>query len=169
MMIEKRELEDIRRHNKLRHMNKNKKGNHINRRQYNQLINRMKRNERKHMREKHPYREITHPVHHSMFNGANMFIQLRQSVQKRVKSSKKINQAKINKAKYSLKNASKMSIKKHNMRKLNNKKLRNKRMQLKNKKSISRKPHVLNHSESVKRGVAKIFKGFKIGKRRSAA
>lgn len=40
---------------------------------------------------------------------------------------------------------------------------------MKNKKSNSNKSRKLNHSESAKRGVAKIFKGFKLGKRRSAA
>jgi len=38
-----------------------------------------------------------------------------------------------------------------------------------NKSKLGKSKHKLNHNASVKRGVAKIFKGFKIGKRRSAA
>lgn len=47
--------------------------------------------------------------------------------------------------------------------------LKLKKSKFNNKSKLGKSKHKLNNSASVKRGVAKIFKGFKIGKRRSAA
>mmetsp|Transcript_45415 Transcript_45415/g.38252 ORF Transcript_45415/g.38252 Transcript_45415/m.38252 type:complete len:214 (+) Transcript_45415:293-934(+) len=146
-MIEMRELKDIKRHNRMRSQAKNKKANnkqhHLNKRQYNSLVNKLKRSETKKFN-KLQHQHKHHAVHlkHSMYNG--VFIQLRQRVQKRKRVNRKLNRG-------------------------NNRNTHFKSDKSKQSLSHSTLKHRLNSSPSVQRGVAKIFKGFKHGKRKSAA
>jgi len=95
-------------------------------------------------------------------------------VQKRVrlhngKKNSGHSRVKVDNAKKAILHAS-QKTKKKNLKKNMNKKLnRKKKLKASRKKSSLNKKHKLNHSASVQRGVKKIFKGFKINKRKSAA